>query len=112
MHAHAAAKVLQTLHSLHKKHRRLAVRLDEHSQNPAGIAASLQNIERISGLIEHYEHCITIGCEALLAMCAPSLLPRNVDLLYALLHPTGRGLLDELARDAYFEPVSPASRQC
>jgi His/Glu/Gln/Arg/opine family amino acid ABC transporter permease subunit len=35
----------------------------------------------------------------------PSLLPRNVDLLYALLHPTGRGVLDELARDAYFEPA-------
>ena len=71
----------------------------------AAAAASLTSLERISGLIEHYEHCITIGCEALLAMCAPSLLPRNVDLLYALLHPSGRAVLDALARDQYLEPA-------
>ena len=103
IHPYTAQKILLTLHSLHKKHRRLAVKLEEQSQNPASIPANLTNIERISGLVEHYEHCITVGCEAILAMCAPSLLPRNIDLLYAMIHE--RSLLDALGTDNYVEPA-------
>jgi len=103
IHPYTAQKILLTLHSLHKKHRRLAVKLEEQSQNPASIPANLTNIERISGLVEHYEHCITVGCEAILAMCAPSLLPRNIDLLYAMIHE--RNLLDALGTDNYVEPA-------
>lgn len=50
--------------------------------------------------MDHYDQCIRILCEAILACCAPSLLPHNIPLLYVLLQE--RTVIASLAEDADF----------
>ncbi len=93
LHTFSAQRMLSTLSALHKKHVYLASRARDA---PAGS----DDLARVNGLVEHYDQCLRIGCETLLAMCAPALLPRNVSLLYGLLRE--RSVIDSLAADGTF----------
>ena len=93
LHTFAAQRMLATLSALHKKHAFLASRARD-------VSTTSEEQARINGLVEHYDQCLRIGCETLLATCAPALLPRNVSLLYALLRE--RAIIDSLAADGTF----------
>ncbi len=51
-------------------------------------------------LIDHYDQCIKVACEVLLACCAPTLLVNNISLLYALLQD--KPVITSLAEDSSF----------
>ncbi len=95
LHPFAAARTLSTLSILHKKHRKQGEAL---AGLPGG--ASPEEVERLQGLIQFYDQSLRIGCETLLATCAPASLPLNISLLYALLHD--REVVDDLAADPVF----------
>lgn len=127
IHPYAAYKILTTLNSLHLKHKKLANHIDtltsgtNNGTSPNGSLTSTSSttvsasttittpttesladlLQRLTGLLTHYESCIRVGSEALLAMCAPSSLPRNLDLLYTLLHE--HQVVDNLANNPDFE---------
>ena len=120
IHPYAAYKILSTLNSLHLKHKKLANYIDNlttnntntSSTNNTGTTTSsslstnnneslADSLHRLTGLLTHYESCIRVGSEALLAMCAPAALPKNLDLLYTLLHE--HQVIDNLANNPDFE---------
>lgn len=112
VHAYTAQKMLQTLHSLHLKHARLSAKLrqlssssaasdaggagaadnagaagaQQHQQHPQPGLALAAQLDRVTGLLSHYEQCMGVLCEALTAMCAPGVIGKNLNGLYALIH--------------------------
>ncbi len=103
LHPYAAHRSLSTLSAMHKKHAKLAVKL-RALPAPADASSPSDEYARVSGLVDHYDQCIRICCETLLATCAPVSLPRNISLLYALLRD--RAAFDALAADAAFSDAA------
>jgi hypothetical protein len=125
LHSYAAQRTLATLSLLHRKYKRHAALLAElgaphpppthagaavHAPAHAAHAGhhlppnASEEADRLKGLLHHFEQCLRIGCETLLACCAPASLSRNVALLYALLHD--RAVVDELSEDHVFADVA------
>ena len=103
LHPYAAHRSLSTLSAMHKKHTKLAAKL-RTLPAPVDASSPAEEYARVSGLVEHYDQCIRICCETLLATCAPVSLPRNISLLYALLRD--RAAFDSLAADAAFSDAA------
>jgi len=99
LHPFAASRTLSTLSILHKKHKKAAEALRALGQPPISPTLADEE-ERLKNLLQFYDTSLRIGCETILATCAPASLPLNVSLLYALLRD--RAVVDELAADTVF----------
>ena len=96
LHPFAASRTLATLSILHRKHRKVG----EALKALGGSQSDAEEEERLKNLLQFYDTSLRIGCETILATCAPASLPLNISLLYALLHD--RSVVDELAGDSVF----------
>lgn len=114
LHPYAAQRLVALAHTMHRRYKRTVSReqaAQEHyrtlvesasaSASEDAMRAAALAVEAARTAYEHFDNSLRIVCEAILACCAPSILPSNVHLLYTLLHERGT-VVDPLAADPAF----------